>query len=101
MVIYNVTVKIEAQIADEWLQWMQAEHLPELMATGLFLKNQICRLLEQNEMDEVTFTVQYFCDDYSIYNRYINEFSPMMREKVNERYKGKFVSFRTVMEIIA
>ena len=34
MIIYNVTVKIEAEAADEWVKWMKEEHMPELMKTA-------------------------------------------------------------------
>ena len=36
MILYNVTVKILPEVAEEWEKWMKAEHIPEVMATGLF-----------------------------------------------------------------
>ena len=36
MYIYNVTIKIDIDIEQEWLTWMQEEHLKEVVATGMF-----------------------------------------------------------------
>jgi hypothetical protein len=47
MIIYNVTSKVTNNIQDRWLQWMKEDHIPEIMATGLFHDFRICRLLEQ------------------------------------------------------
>ena len=33
MIIYNVTVKIEHVIANQWLLWLKNVHIPELIAT--------------------------------------------------------------------
>ena len=36
MIIYNVTVKVDHSIADDWLSWLQQEHIPEIIATECF-----------------------------------------------------------------
>lgn len=100
MIIYNVTLKVEASIADEWVEWMRKEHMPELMGTGLFVDNRLCRLLEQDETDGVTYAAQYFCESMEQYNIYIDKFAEKIREKAFMLFGGKFVAFRTVMEII-
>ena len=38
MIIYNITIKVDWSIAEEWLKWMQEKHLPEILATGCFCK---------------------------------------------------------------
>ena len=37
---------------------MKKTHIPEVMDTGYFLDNKICRLLVE---DEITYAIQYFC----------------------------------------
>ena len=51
MISYNVTVKVEKSIADSWVYWMKAEHMPDLMGTDLFLDCRLSRLLDQDETD--------------------------------------------------
>ncbi|MBS1782672.1 MAG: DUF4286 family protein [Bacteroidetes bacterium] len=100
MIIYNVTVKIEASSAEEWLQWMKTEHLPDLMNTGLFTEYKLCRLLEQDENEGVTFIVQYFCPSKKEYETYIDQHATTMREKGIQRFGNRFIAFRTLMETV-
>lgn len=99
MIIYNVTVKVEKDLAGEWVQWMKKEHIPELMKTGLFIDYKLCRILEQDEADGVTYTTQYFCDSMEHYDTYIKEHSQKMRDKGFARFGNRFIAFRTVMEV--
>lgn len=101
MIIYNVTVKTEPGIAAEWEQWMKEEHMPELLATGLFTEYKLCRLLEQDEMEGITYVAQYFCKDIAAYNAYISDHAPLMREKGFNRFGNRFIAFRTVMEVVS
>ena len=53
MIIYNVTVSlVDTTIQEDWLHWMKTKHIPDVMNTGCFLGNKICRLMVD---DEITF----------------------------------------------
>lgn len=99
MIIYNVTVKIDVEAADEWVKWMKEEHMPELMKTGLFTDSRLCRLLEQDETEGRTYTAQYFCNTIEDYNSYIDNHAQHMRDKGFARFGNRFMAFRTVMEV--
>ena len=100
MIIYNVTIKIDNRVADTWVNWMKTEHMADVMSTGLFVDCRLCRLLEQDETEGVTYAAQYFCEDLQQYNIYIDKFAEKMRDKGFKLFGGNFVAFRTVMEII-
>ncbi|MCW3122207.1 MAG: hypothetical protein JWQ38_1699 [Flavipsychrobacter sp.] len=100
MIIYNVTIKVEADAADSWVEWMKGEHMPEVLALGLFTDCRLSRLLEQDELEGITYAAQYFCDSMTEYNTYIDKHAEGMRDKSFKRFGGKFVAFRTVMEVI-
>lgn len=100
MIIYNVTLKVESDVADSWLSWMKNEHIPDVMATGLFTDSRLCRLLDQDEADGLTFAAQYFCNGIEQYNEYIDKHATAMRDKAFLRFGGKFIAFRTVMEVL-
>lgn len=100
MIIYNVTIKVEHEIAADWVRWMKSEHMADLMKTGLFTDCRLCRLLEQDETDGVTYSAQYYCAGMQEYNKYIDEYAQIMRDKGNSLFGGRFIAFRTVMEII-
>ena len=100
MILYNVTIKVETDTADAYINWMKDEHIPDLMNTGLFADCRLCRLLEQDEAEGVTFAAQYYCNDIEQYNSYIDKYAAIMREKAFKKFGNKFVAFRTVMEVI-
>ena len=100
MILYNVTIKVDNIIADEWLNWLLSEHIPEVVATGCFTGHTLCRLLETDEADGPTFSVQYKANTRSDYNRYIEKFADSMRKKSFDKWGNKFIAFRSVMEVV-
>ncbi len=101
MIIYNVTVKIDLDVHEEWLQWMREVHIPEVLATNLFEGgHRMARVLLQDESDGITYSIQYRCRDMATLQRYSSQFAPMLQRSHQERYQDKFVAFRTVMELV-
>ncbi|MGX5818291.1 DUF4286 family protein [Chitinophaga lutea] len=100
MIIYNVTTKISNVIKDSWIDWVKRDHVPAIMATGLFHDFRICRLLEQDDTDGPTYTVQYFTDTLENYNTYIQEYAPRFRQESFALFGDQFVAFRTVMQVV-
>jgi len=99
MIIYNVTVSVDTDVAEEWLHWMKAEHIPDVMATGMFLDNRICRVLAEEE-GGVTYAIQYTAADMATFERYKVEFAPRLQAETQKHYGGKFVAFRTLLEVV-
>ncbi|MGB1206882.1 MAG: DUF4286 family protein [Chitinophagales bacterium] len=100
MIIYNVTVKIDRSIQVDWLNWMIEKHIPAVMQTNLFQNHQICRLLEQNESDGISYAIRYECENMTDFFTYQKEFAPALQAEHVARYKDRFVAFRTLMRVI-
>jgi hypothetical protein len=100
MIIYNVTINIDNSVAEEWLDWMKRTHIPEVMATGYFLSNQIARLLHEEDNGGTTYAVQYTCRTLEDLEEYQQEHAAGLQAKVAERYPDKFVAFRSLLEIV-
>ncbi len=100
MIVYNVTVKVEAGIANEWLEWLQNEHISEVIGTGCFTKASILKLLEVDETEGPTFAIQYFAESKAIYNQYMEKHAGILRQKSYEKWGNKFIAFRSVMQVI-
>jgi hypothetical protein len=100
MIVYNITIKIDPHIENEWVNWQREEHIPEVLATGLFTDHKLFRLLEQDEADGITYVIQYYTPSLANYKKYIEEFATTLRKKAFERWKNQFIAFRTVMEIV-
>lgn len=99
MLIYNVTIKIDSDVQQTWLDWMQSEHIPAVMRTGKFNDFRICRLLHE-EQDGATYAIQYFCPDLATMYAYQQEDARRLQDEVAERFNGKYVVFRTLMEVL-
>lgn len=101
MILYNVTVQTEPEIEAEWVKWMEEEHIPQLLATGLFEEARLCRMTGQGEDSAPTFAAQYLFASRAQYDAYINDFAPLMRQHGIDRFGGRFVAFRTVLEVLS
>ncbi len=100
MIFYNVTVKVMHDIAEKWLHWLQNEHINDVLGTGKFVSAQVCKLLEQDETDGISFVVQYKSESWEQYQKYIEEDSALMRQKGYDKFGDRFIAFRTVMEAL-
>jgi hypothetical protein len=99
MIIYNVTVNIDEAVHDEWLTWMKDVHIPDVLKTGLFLNNKICRVLVEEESG-ITYSVQYTSKNRADYETYKNLHAARLQKVHADRFGGKFVAFRTLLEIV-
>lgn len=71
MFIYNITVKVQNAILEDWMKWQMEEHIPEIMATNLFTHYKCYKLLEQDDTEETTLIFQYHTPDKKNYDEYI------------------------------
>lgn len=99
-IIYNVTTKVSHAIHHSWLQWMQQEHIPKVIATGCFAKAQILKLKEQQDEEGATYAVQYYAESEAKYNLYIQQYAAKLRQDGFTKWGDQFISFRTVMEVV-
>ena len=99
MILYNVTTSIEPTVADEWLDYMRATHMPEVMETGFFIRSQLCRLLNEED-DGITYAAQYYCLNLEQLEEYQTLCAPGLRADMDARFAGKYVSFRTMLEVM-
>ena len=59
MIIYNVTINIDESVHDKWIDWMKKEHIPDMLATQKFISAKMCKVMVEEEMGGVTYSVQY------------------------------------------
>ncbi len=99
MIVYNVTVNIDHDVHDEWLQWMKEVHIPDVMNTGLFIENKICRILAEEDGGK-SYAIQYTCKDMATLEQYQEIYAPKLQQDHTERYRGKFAAFRTLLQVV-
>jgi len=99
MLLYNITIILENAAENEWLNWMQETHIPAVMDTGRFVSNRLLKVLDSPN-EGVTYCVQYVADNMDDYESYKAEYAPALQAELEERFKNRHVSFRTLMEYV-
>lgn len=99
MIIYNVTINIDKDIHEEWLAWMKTVHIPDVMATGCFIESKICKIIGDEETG-INYAIQYTAQNIEIYETYKMQHAPALQKEVTDKYPGKFVAFRTLLEVL-
>ena len=101
MIIYNVTINIHESVHDKWMIWMQHTHIPEILATGKFTNARMVRVLVEEEMGGLTYSVQYTTDSRETLQKYYQEDAPALREEGLKLFGDKMLAFRTELEVIS
>lgn len=99
MLLYNVTLILEEDIADEWLSWMQEVHIPEVMATDKFVSSRLLKVVDSPN-EGVTYCAQYIARSEADYNAYQEFHAPALQAKTLEKFENKFVAYRSLMEFV-
>lgn len=99
MYIYNVTVNVADAVHTDWLKWMQETHIPDVMKTGCFIDNQLCKLLYVEDEGH-TYSVQYKFLEMEDIERYQKEFAPALQVQHSEKFKNQYAAFRTLLQIM-
>ena len=100
MYIYNVTTNIETASQEEWIHWMQTKHIPNILGTGKFLSAKMTKVLVEEDMGGVTYSVQFTTKDKATLEQYYEEDAPRLRKDTQTLFAGKLVSFRTELEVL-
>ncbi len=79
---------------------MKEVHIPDVMATGFFLENRFAKVLLVEEEGGVSYSVQYVCKNMADLQAYHGSHAPRLQADMKEKYEGKFVAFRTVLETV-
>ena len=99
MIIYSVTLRVRTDIADEWLQWMQGEHIPNMLNTGYFNSYKIFKILvPETEADFIVYRVNYELDSFEKYKEYASKEAKRLQEAAAEKYHGRYTASREVIE---
>jgi hypothetical protein len=100
MIIYSVTIAIQASVESEWINWMNKIHVPDVLKTGCFSECRINKVLG-SETEEPTYVLQYDCELIEDYHRYRDSFAPALQKDHTDRFAGRFRASRQLLEEVA
>jgi hypothetical protein len=99
VIIYCVTITLDPAIEAEWREWMQRVHIPDVVNTGCFNE---CRMYKVHGADsaEPAYVMQYHCRSIGEYERYRDNFAPVLQKEHTDKFSGRFRGARQVLEEI-
>ena len=99
-IIYNVTIKVDAAIADDWLIWLLNEHIPAVMHTNCFTGFKVVKLMDMDESEGPTYAVQYSASDMAGYKNFRTEYAADMFRQLVQKWGQRLVWFETAMQVV-
>lgn len=100
MIVFNNTIKVHYSIVDEWVKWQLQEYVPGILATGAFDDYKLYRLLNHDDEEGITYTIQFFTSSVQRYQQYLETFAPAMQEKAFQKWGNLFIGFHTAMQLV-
>ena len=98
MIIYNTTININDNIVDEFVIWIIHEYIPKLIATNLFIDINLFKVLVEEEMGGITFSLQHKMNDFQHYNEFNEKYSQNFDKMLYAKFSDSYVSFSTILE---
>jgi hypothetical protein len=100
MLLYNITIGIDAEIEQEWIAWIKENHIPYVMATGLFIESKMYKVLHDQEDGTISYSIQYFAKSINEVTQYLEIFAPALIEQHRKKFMNRHVAFQTLLEEI-
>ena len=101
MLLYNVTIGIDKDTEEEWLSWIRTNHIPRIMQTGMFEQVRMYNVLQEDNEETISYSVQYFAKSIDLVVQYLEAFAPKIMEDHRVRFLHKHVVFNTLLEEVA
>ncbi|HEY0298027.1 MAG TPA: DUF4286 family protein [Arachidicoccus sp.] len=100
MYLYNITIKVDWSIHDDWLRWMNEEHIAQILSYNNFHRYSLYKILNIDESDGPTYALQLFAESKALYNSFIEIHLHSINQIQKEHWGSKMLSFSTLMEIV-
>lgn len=98
--IYNITTNVAKDIQADWLQWLKEIHSSKIIETGCFHSVTIAQLKEVDDSEGATYVAQYFTDEKNKLENFIMLHLKALNDEAFDRWGNKFISFRSIMEVV-
>ena len=100
MILYNVTVAIDKKIETEWITWMKEVHIPEVMETNQFEEFKFFKVLNTEDPESFSYSVQYFAKGMKNIQMYMSIFAPELQQKALLKFPNQIAAFRTLLQSV-
>lgn len=91
MYTYSLTISLEPEAEQEWLDYMKAEHIPALEECGYFDNVSVFQILEPEPEDKsVTYNIQCVAGTMEHLRLYMKQEAPRIHGKHDSTFAKKF-----------
>lgn len=100
MITYTVTVVVPDDLVDDWRTWMLATHIPDVLATGLWIDAAMDEQIEPQAEHGKTFVIRYRTASAERYEAYRAQHAPRLQADHTARYGMRVTATRTLTSSI-
>jgi hypothetical protein len=101
-VLYMIWAHVDRQIEDDWNQWMDETHIPNVAKAEGFIGGRKYKLQRDAAGLSFNYVTIYEIESMEAYERYrVGDYADSMRQEVSDRYGNRIISARTVLEEIS
>ena len=97
MILYEVNLEIDAEIASDYLAWLDA-HVREIRALPGFLGAELFDDAERSSAQQRSLCVQYRLASAADLDAYLRDHAPRLRADGQARFGGRFRATRRVLQ---
>jgi len=80
---------------------MQNRHIKDVLSTKKFTSARLVKVLVDEEMGGITYSVQYFAPSKQHLNEYHLQHADLLRQEGLKLFADKMLTFQTELEIIS
>ncbi|MDD4820383.1 MAG: DUF4286 family protein [Flavobacteriales bacterium] len=102
--IYNITFSVDSSIENEWIDAVQKDFIPTLLAHQAVRGVDFIQVNTPQEMAEQgssTFTIQLGFDSQEMLDTFLGEKEYAAEKALKERFGEKYLTFRLVLNNIS
>ena len=97
MIEYEVTVHVDAAIADEYRGWLH-EHVRQMLALPGFVQATVWQVIDPTPpAGQITYCARYQLDDADALSHYLGNYAPSMRAAGENRFGSRFRASRRIL----
>ncbi len=99
MYIYNITFNIEIEIETEWLSYIKAFFIPEILKSK-YVQSALTSKIVSKELEGISYSIQFTTKSKAELERFINmDFYPVL-DKLYQKFHPKMLFFGTELDVI-
>lgn len=101
MILYNITINIHESVHDQWMNWVNTYYIPGLLNTGKFQKARMVKVLVDEDMGGITYSIQFETPDKETLDRFYKEDFDQFETEARRLFGELMLTFKTELQLIS